>query len=262
MHRNISKFSALAVIGILWGSFMPPAFAAGDNEKAELQEASCREAQGETDSEMGGARAFNRSLDHPNSRYYVINDYFNMKSGAGLHILSNFSTAQQNTEYTCGCTSALMVLKYYGIYKYNEEDIGRIIEVDPKKGTSVEGLLKLFEAAGLKTDYHADTKPRFDSVESCEKYIIEKIDGGIPIMVDWLDWNGHWQVIIGVDTCETESPYDDVLILADPYDITDHCQDGYYIFPYGRFFDMWREGGCAGKQAPYEQPFVTAFPPD
>ena len=241
---------------------MPPAFAAGENENAELKDAACREAQAENESEIGGARAFKRSLDHPDSRYYVINDYFNMESGGGLHILSRFATAQQNTEYTCGCTAALMVLNYYGIHKYNEKEIGRIIEVDPKKGTSVEGLLKLFEAAGLKTDYHADTKPRFDSVESFEKYIVEKIDRGIPIMVDWLDWNGHWQVIIGIDICKNESPFDDVLILADPYDITDHCQDGYLIYPLGRFFDMWREGGCAGKQVPYEQPFVTAFPPE
>ena len=40
----------------------------------------------------------------------------------------------------------------------------------------------------------------------------------------------------------------------------DHCQDGYYIFPLGRFFDMWREGVCAGKEIPYEQPFVRATP--
>lgn len=32
-------------------------------------------------------------------------------------------------------------------------------------------------------------------------------------------------------TCGTETPYDDVLIFADPYDITDHFRDGYHIFP-------------------------------
>lgn len=47
-------------------------------------------------------------------------------------------------------------------------------------------------------------------------------------MVDWVDWAGHWQVLIGIDTCGTESVYDDVMILADPYDVTDHYQDGYY----------------------------------
>ena len=30
-------------------------------------------------------------------------------------------------------------------------------------------------------------------------------------MVDWEDWRGHWQVAIGIDTCNTDDPYDDVL---------------------------------------------------
>ena len=75
-----------------------------------------------------------------------------------------------------------------------------------------------------------------------------------------VDWYGHWQVLIGLDTCRTDSPYDDVLIMADPYDVTDHYQDGYYVVPMARFFDMWREGPCTGKTDPYQQPFVVATP--
>ena len=50
--------------------------------------------------------------------------------------------------------------------------------------------------------------------------------------------------------------------IADPYDITDHYQDGYYIFPFSRFYGMWREGPCAEKENPYKQPFVVAHPQD
>ena len=82
----------------------------------------------------------------------------------------------------------------------------------------------------------------------------------MPVMVDWVDWSGHWQVLIGIDTCSSETPYDDVLIFADPYDITDHKQDGYYTFPLGRFLGMWREGACAEKSEPYIQPYVIAKP--
>ena len=45
-------------------------------------------------------------------------------------------------------------------------------------------------------------------------------------------------------TCGTDSPYDDVLIMADPYEVTDHNQDGYYIVPLARFFEMRRYGSC------------------
>jgi len=30
-----------------------------------------------------------------------------------------------------------------------------------------------------------------------------------------------------------------VIIFADPYDVTDHNQDGYYRFPAARFYSLW-----------------------
>lgn len=209
-----------------------------------------------------GATAFIGKLDHPDSRYYVFNDYYNMTSDETLHILSHFETYQQMTEYTCGAACALMVLNWFGQKRYHEQVVGQLIESMPGRGTTVENLADLFDLIGWKVESHADTKLKFDTLEKFEKTIIDYIDQGIPIMVDWVDWAGHWQVIIGIDTCGTDTPYDDVLIFADPYDITDHYQDGYYIFPLSRFFGMWREGPCAGKEHPYNQPFVVAYPPE
>lgn len=207
-----------------------------------------------------GADAFDHSLDHGNSAYYVINDYYNLKSGNGLHILTGFETYQQTTEYSCGAASALMVLNYFGNHDFSELEICRLAETSATNGTSVEGLAKFFQDAGWKTESHSGTDLCFKSITEAKTFIISRIDKGIPIMVDWEDWSGHWQVIIGIDTCGTDDPYDDVLIMADPYDVTDHYQDGYYTVPFGRFFYMWREGPCAQKTEPYEQPFVTAIP--
>ena len=207
-----------------------------------------------------GADAFDHSLDHADSKYYVVRDYYNLKSGDGLHILTGFETYQQTTEYSCGCAAALMVLNHFGVTDYNELELCERLGTDTEKGTSVEGVADFFASLGWRTDVHADTDYRFESIEDCEAYILEQLDSGVPIMADWEDWAGHWQVMIGLDTCGTDDPYDDVLIMADPYDITDHYQDGYYTVPFGRFFDMWREGPCAGKTEPYVQPFVTAVP--
>ena len=49
-----------------------------------------------------------------------------------------------------------------------------------------------------------------------------------------------WHVIIGHDTMGTDYPKDDVLILADPYDNLDHCQDGYFTSAAGRFYRWWQ----------------------
>ena len=207
-----------------------------------------------------GASAFSGKMNHANSRYYVFNDYYNMQSDETLHILSHFETYQQTTEFTCGAACALMVLNWYGAKKYHEIAVSQLIESHPTKGSTVENIADFFDLIGWEVEHHASTELKFDSLESFESSVINYIDRGIPIMVDWVDWAGHWQVIIGIDTCGSDTPYDDVIIFADPYDITDHYQDGYYIFPLSRFYGMWREGPCAEKENPYRQPFVVAYP--
>ena len=207
-----------------------------------------------------GASSFAGETDHPHSRYYVANDYFRMKSDATLHILHQFQTYQQTTEYTCGAASALMVLNWFGKKRYHEKAVAQLLETHCTKGSSVENMADLFDLLGWNVDAHAGTDLRFRTIEDAERAIIGYIDRGIPMMIDWVDWAGHWQVLIGIDTCGTDTPYDDVLIFADPYDVTDHRQDGYYTYPLGRFFGMWREGPCAQKAEPYRQPFVAAWP--
>ena len=211
---------------------------------------------------LDGASSFCGVTEHPQSRYYVANDFFHMKSDATLHILSQFQTYQQTTEYTCGAASALMVLNWFGQKQYHEKAVAGLLETHCTKGSSVEKIADLFDLIGWNVDYHANADRRFQTVEDAEQAIIDYIDRGIPIMIDWVDWAGHWQVLIGIDTCGTDTPYDDVLIFADPYDVTDHKQDGYYTYPLGRFFGMWREGPCTQKPVPYQQPFVAAWPKD
>lgn len=235
------------------------ASAAVTEQAAPEKHAIAADSSLDTLDDIYGADAFQNSLDHLDSEYYIIHDYYNMESGGGKHILTHYATYQQTTEYSCGCAAALMALNYYGISDYNEMEICQLAGTDETKGTSVEGMVSFFETAGLPVDFHADTGVRFETIEEFVSYVTDTIDSGAPILVDWVDWRGHWQTIIGIDSCGTENPYDDVLILADSYDVTDHYQDGYYIVPLGRFYDMWREGVCAGKEIPYEQPFVTVY---
>ena len=206
-----------------------------------------------------GAAYYANSLDAEKSPYFINRDYYSMQSKGSLHLIPRFRTYQQTTEYTCGCACALMVLDYFGIRDHNEMEIAEACGTDETKGTSVEGLSAFFRSLGFEVDDHTDTELRFAGIGEAESFFVESVDAGIPVMVDWVDWAGHWQVVIGIDTMGGSSPYDDVLILADPYDITDHKQDGYYIFPLGRFYDMWREGACAQKDVPYEQVYVKAW---
>ena len=207
-----------------------------------------------------GASSFGGMADHSRSRYYVANDFYNMKSEGSLHILNHFETYQQTTEYTCGAACALMVLNWFGQKKYHEIAVSQLVESHVKRGSTVENIADFFDLIGWDVDFYADTKRKFETIEEVESFFVKSIDNGVPVMIDWVDWAGHWQVLIGIDTCSSDTPYDDVLIFADPYDVTDHKQDGYYTFPLGRFFGMWREGVCSEKNQPYVQPFVIARP--
>jgi hypothetical protein len=43
------------------------------------------------------------------------------------------------------------------------------------------------------------------------------------------------------DSNRTETTQDDVLILADPYDRTDHREDGYIVYPFENLYEgLWR----------------------
>ena len=46
-----------------------------------------------------GADAFDHMLDHKDSRYYIINDFYHSEPGNGLHIIpfSQLTNRQQNT---------------------------------------------------------------------------------------------------------------------------------------------------------------------
>ena len=81
------------------------------------------------------------------------------------------------------------------------------------------------------------------------------------------EWGGHWQVIIGYDDMGTlgdgevnAGTQDDVLIIADPYDTTDHNQDGYVIKGFERLVYGW--GSAFEKKfGGYEScDFIVAFP--
>ena len=119
-----------------------------------------------------GADAFGHMLDHPESRYYVMNDFYNMESDETLHIISKFETYQQTTEYTCGCAAAIMTLNHFGENAYDEMQIAQLAGTHNTMGTSVEGLRDFFLGIGYQVDYHADTEYRFDTIESCEEYFL------------------------------------------------------------------------------------------
>ena len=214
------------------------------------------------DTGSSGASCYDGADDHFDSPYFKHLDVYNMTSTDTLAIIPQFETYQQTTEYTCGASTALMVLNHFDVNNYDELKIAEMAGTSEETGIDPQGLVKFFKAIGWNVQSSADSGEEytFEDPGDFQAWVLKNLNAKTPIMVDWLDWAGHWQAIIGYDTMGTNDNFgDDVIIFADPYDTSDQYQDGYYIFSAERFYYMWREGTGTGP-VPQQQPWIIATP--
>ncbi len=189
-----------------------------------------------------GADSVEREGDYKNSPYFTSLDYYNMESTDTLTIIPHFKTQQQTSEWSCGLSAMVMLLEHYDLLgDYTEESLAQMRSngLEPE-GTTLKDIVNILETVtGRETestyDYPDDKIYEFMTLDQIQTYL--KNDQ--PIMVAWNDWGRHWQVIIGYDTMGTETYSDDVIIVADSYDTTDHNQDGYGVYPAERFYYNW-----------------------
>ncbi len=171
------------------------------------------------------------------SIYYPHIDFYNMTSTGDRIILPHYPTYQQTTEFSCGPAAALTVLKFFNNNDFDEATLTKLMETKPKVGTSLGNMVKFFKSIGWKVQSTFDT-PHMDEVEF-QKFVVKNLAAGNPIIVENVEWGGHWRVIIGYDSLKTAELDDDVLIFAEPYDTTDDAQDGYSFGSFDRFYWMW-----------------------
>lgn len=184
--------------------------------------------------ELGGAATHIGIADHKSSPYFKHPNFYSMRNSRSRVILSHFKTYQQTTEYTCG-PAALVMAAYYRGTLLNEMEVSAAAGTSETYGTSTEQMVNYLKSTGW-TVRSSLTEPDAASLQFLRSQLIQ----GNPVMVEWVDWGGHWQVLIGYDDMGTpDMEGDDVLVMADPYDTTDHLQDGYYIVPAMRFAYMW-----------------------
>ncbi|MBQ6496268.1 MAG: Ig-like domain-containing protein [Firmicutes bacterium] len=245
----------------------------------------------------GAALPEDWQANYDKSPYYIFNDFTDpAKVSPSLKMVKDFNTVQQATEWTCGCTSSLMVLEYFD---KNADAAGDPLEteisISSKRqdgapgGTYLKGVRQVFEKI-MKEDHNQNwilfDKNDLDDPEGEESYlgnyclqagsetpgwdglIPYLIDNNIPMMIGSDEWGGHWQVIVGYDSMGTEGTQDDVLVIADPYDTTDHAQEGLVIkgferlvYGWGCAFEAWEDEPVwgAGPEAVHND-FVIAIP--
>lgn len=209
-----------------------------------------------------GAASAPAEINHKPSPYYVNPDFFNMRSNNHLTILSHYPTYQQTTEETCGGAALLTVLQYLGnAHQHTEATLTKSLETKPYPiGTGIKGIVNFVVQDGWQVDSSLSSHETFSEYAHFQTFILKNLRAKTPIMVHNVEWGGHWRVIIGYDTMNTPSPLDDILIMADPYDTSDHCQDGYSINGGELFYAMWFTRGIIPDD-PISNQWVTIRKP-
>jgi hypothetical protein len=166
-------------------------------------------------------------IDKATSEYYILNiNHDNPVTGLTFLDVDSY---QQTTEYTCGPSAVLTLLSYYG-RTGDELTIAGEMGTSTLTGTTPEQMAVWLDNHAFGASWHE---------EGTIEMLRENLKNNIPTLVEWSDWGGHWVLVIGYDTRNTDDPMDDVIIFADPYDRHDDNVDGFTWFNAQRFYYMW-----------------------
>lgn len=169
-------------------------------------------------------------------------NYYEMKPNP-YYVSLGVKGYQQTTDYTCGPAAVMSLMRWYNILK--DSDMNPTTEMRIAKemgtgdvnsdhpGTTPRQMADWLRAHGFKVVYG-------------ENGTLEMIRGhlakGVPMLVEWIDWGGHWVVATGY-YAESESPGKgaDTIFFADPavHWTTPDNPDGVSSFNAWRFRDMW-----------------------
>jgi len=172
----------------------------------------------------------------PEPRYYTGIDFDTLKSNDHLTVIPLKSFRQQVTNYSCGAVAAMTVLSYYGKPASNTdaEEILIAHEINPdvsdKTGVNPAQLASWFNRNGWNATWKTG---------GSRQMLLDNLKAGVPTIVEWIDWGGHWVVVVGYDTRGTENIWDDVILFADSVDCHDDRVDGITYANYGQFDAMW-----------------------
>lgn len=213
------------------------------------------------DTTSEGASSYNGLGNVKQSSYFAVQDFYNLQSTNTLTLLPHYKTYQQTTEITCGPAAALTVLVHFGNTSWTEKEIAKIMDMKPAVGTDTKGMVKFFKQIGWDVTSSLNSADKngttFATVKDFEDFVIANLKNNTPMLVENIDWGGHWRAIIGYDTMGTDTTADDVLILADSYDTSDHSQDGYNVNSVERFYYMWFDAHMLPKDQQNQQWLVA-----
>ena len=227
----------------------------GVNKLLHFQpEASCS-----TNATGSSALGLQGTKDVQSSPYFMAPDVYSLRSNEHLTILSQFKTRQQSTGYTCAPVAAAMVVEHFlGKLPHTELEIAEKMQSNNLNGTTIKGVSNYFQELGWSVRSSLNEKGP-ESFTDFSKFVQQNLKDNTPIIIENVEWGGHYRVIIGYDTMGTDYLGDDVLILADSFDLADHVQDGYNLENAQKLYYMWFDAQLFSRSEQHN-PWLIAKP--
>lgn len=190
-------------------------------------------------------------------------NYYEMKPGP-WYISLGVKGYQQTTDYTCGPAAAMSLLRWYNkldaanMTKETEMRIAQEMGTRPMEssqpGTTMEEMVRWLENNGFVVAAGED-----GSLQMLRGYLAK----GIPVLVEWIDWGGHWAVATGYHAA-SESPEKgmDTIFFADSgvHWTSANNPDGVSSFNAWRFQDMWFDAKYLNPGRLTKNVYIVAVP--
>ncbi len=164
----------------------------------------------------------------------------------GLKSVKNFILLpikgyQQTEDYTCGPASVMSLMNYYGMLsskqmnKTTELKIAKEMGTTKEVGTSPQQIINWLEHHGFEVK---------SGENGTVSMLQDNLKKGIPTIVEWIDWGGHWEVVTGYNAVGKTSDEDkDTIFFANPSAHFENANikfiNGITIFNPDRFASMW-----------------------
>lgn len=176
------------------------------------------------------------------------NDHYRQKIARffGFNSTKNFTLLnvrgyQQTEDYTCGPSAIMSLMNYYGMLKdsqMNKEEelkIAKEMGTNQDVGTSPQQMVTWLENHGFQVKLGDN---------GTVTQLQENLKKGIPTLVEWIDWGGHWEVVTGYNAVgETANEDKDTILFANPSAHFENANtkyiNGITAFNPDRFASMW-----------------------
>lgn len=166
---------------------------------------------------------------HIPEMHQLICNHFNFKNPRNLNLL-NVISYQQTEEYTCGPSAVMSLLNYHNVIKTSDLNKQTELRIAKEMGTSLKvgTSPKQIEEWCLRQGFDVNS-----SIDGTIDQLKQNIHAQIPTLVEWIDWGGHWALVIGY--------YENLILLADPIS-KESCFNsinGIICVTEDRFESMW-----------------------